>query len=66
MENDLIAIELIIDYNVEVILFLSHINGHVDAFSRKRYGNRIAVVLVLHEECEVLLDSSKFVGDKGE
>ena len=66
VKNDLLAVELVIDQHVQVVLFLSDIDGNINAFTEDFNRNGFAVVLVVQKQCELLTDLSKLVRDKGE
>jgi hypothetical protein len=54
VENDFLAVELVVDHHVQVVLFLSHVDGHIDALTDDLDGDGLAVILVFHEERELL------------
>lgn len=54
VKNNLFTIELLIDYDVQVILFFLDIDWYVDAGALDRDRNRLRVVLILHEQREIL------------
>jgi len=66
MQNNLLAIELIVDEHIQIVLLLSHIDGYIYAFTKDLNWDGLAVVLVVEEEHKILRDRAKFIGHKGE
>ena len=65
-EDDLLAVELLVDEDVQVVLGLVHVNGDVDALALDYDGDGLAVVLVLEEDGELLEDRAELEGHEGE
>lgn len=47
MKNDLLTIELFVDQHIQVVLFLGHIDGYVNTFTKHLNWNGLAIVLII-------------------
>ena len=66
MQDDLLAVELLIDKHIQIVLFLLNVDGDIDACAIDRDMDRLGVVLVLEEQSELLGDFSELHRDKSE
>lgn len=66
MQDNTLAIELLVNQNVQVIFEMLDVDGDVDALALKLDGDWVAVVLVFKEQCEFLVDAGKLVRYKCE
>jgi len=54
VQDDFLSVELLVDENVQVVLLLLNIDGHINASSIDGDRNRFRVILVLQEESKAL------------
>ena len=66
MKDNPLSVKLVIDDNIEVVLFLCNINWDVHAGTANRDRNWLGIVLVFKEYCEFLVDGSKLIWYKYE
>lgn len=66
VENDLLSVELLVDEDVQIVLFLLNIDGHIDASAVDSDWDGLRVVLVLQEQREPLRNFSQLHRDKCE
>lgn len=64
IQNDFLTVELLVDQDVEVVLFFFNIDRHINAATCNRNRDWLRVVLVLKEEGELLVDLVQLVGHK--
>lgn len=66
VQDDFLAVELLVDEHVQVVLGLRNVDGNVHALAEDLNGDRLAVVLVVQEEGEGLPHRAQLVGHEGE
>lgn len=66
MQNDLLSVQLLVNQNLQIILFLVHINGHINTVTFNFNRDRFGVVLVLQKQSELLVNVAKFERDERE
>ena len=66
MQDDLLSVELLIDQDIQIVLFLLDIDRHINTPTTDLDWDRLGVVLVLKEQCEVLIDLGELHWNEGE
>lgn len=65
MQNYPLSIELFIDEDIQVVLFLLNIDWHVDTLTSHSERNWLCVILILEEDCKLLEKTCKLVRNEG-
>lgn len=65
MQNYPLSIELFIDEDIQVVLFLLNIDWHVDTLTSHSERNWLCVILILEEDCKLLETTCKLVRNEG-
>jgi hypothetical protein len=66
MQNDFLAVELVVHQYIHVVLFLGNVDRDIDAATLYVDWNGFGVVLIFQKECEVLGDGTQLNWDESE
>ena len=66
VQDDLLSVELLVYQNIQIVLFLLNIDRHIDTPTTDLDWDGLGVVLVLKEQCEVLIDLGELHWDECE
>lgn len=64
MKNYFLTVELVVDHDVQVVLLVFDVDGHIDTVTSDVQWNGLCVVLVIEEEGQLLTNGRQFSRDK--